>query len=296
MFRISGFGDEISPELDEQLRVLRSLGIGRIEVRGVWGKGILDLSLRECGRAAEAIREAGLSVSALASPIGKYPIDAPVRPQVEALRGAAARARAFGTEYIRVFSFYIPEGDDPDAWRGEVVSRMRMLAAVAAEEGVTLLLENEARIYGTTGERNRHVLEAVDADGAPGRMWAVFDPSNYVMCGEDTLAAYAAVKPWVRYLHVKDAQAGPRRVVVAGEGDGHLREILTDLHASGFDGIASLEPHLAEAGPFAGFSGPERFRAAARAFFQLIEEVGAAHDALSAASLREALPPGGADA
>ena len=38
---------------------------------------------------------------------------------------------------------------------------------------------------------------------------------------------------------------GKTRFTWAGEGDGHVREILTDLHSRGYDGGISIEPHLA---------------------------------------------------
>ena len=71
-------------------------------------------------------------------------------------------------------------------------------------------------------------------------------------------------------MHVKDALYGSDTVVPAGEGDGQLPETLSALRASGFDGFFSLEPHLASAGKYSGFSGPELFRKAAVAFKELL--------------------------
>jgi len=52
------------------------------------------------------------------------------------------------------------------------------------------------------------------------------------------------LKPYVVYMHIKDAVAADGHVVPAGYGDGHLREILSDLWNSGYEGFLSLEPHL----------------------------------------------------
>ncbi|MHB9033786.1 MAG: sugar phosphate isomerase/epimerase, partial [Anaerolineae bacterium] len=60
------------------------------------------------------------------------------------------------------------------------------------------------------------------------------------------------------------------RVVPAGQGDGQIPEIIAALQARGFDGFASLEPHLANAGTFSGFSGPELFTTAVNAFRQVL--------------------------
>jgi sugar phosphate isomerase/epimerase len=62
-------------------------------------------------------------------------------------------------------------------------------------------------------------------------------------------------------------------VVPAGQGDGQVRETLSALGSEGFEGYLSLEPHLAEAGRYGGYSGAEDFRRAARALKELLSEL-----------------------
>jgi len=62
--------------------------------------------------------------------------------------------------------------------------------------------------------------------------------------------------------------------VPAGRGDGQVRETLAALRDSGFDGFMSLEPHLAQAGRYGGFSGPEGFILAARSLKLMLNELG----------------------
>ena len=38
-------------------------------------------------------------------------------------------------------------------------------------------------------------------------MKAIFDPANYIQCGVNTLAAWEMIKPYVKYMHIKDALA-----------------------------------------------------------------------------------------
>jgi sugar phosphate isomerase/epimerase len=80
------------------------------------------------------------------------------------------------------------------------------------------------------------------------------------------------LRPHLVYLQVKDALAATGEVVPAGQGDGELRETLAALRDSGFAGFMSLEPHLAQAGRFGGFSGPEGFHRAAEALKFLLNE------------------------
>ena len=42
MLKLAAFADEISPDLDEQVRVCRENGVTHFELRGVAGKNVLD--------------------------------------------------------------------------------------------------------------------------------------------------------------------------------------------------------------------------------------------------------------
>ena len=63
-------------------------------------------------------------------------------------------------------------------------------------------------------------------------------------------------------------------VVVAGAGDGEVAETIRALRADGFDGYFSLEPHLATQHALGGFSGPELWTQAWRAFTELLTAEG----------------------
>lgn len=84
------------------------------------------------------------------------------------------------------------------------------------------------------------------------------------------------MRQYIAYVHVKDAKRDTGVVVPAGEGDGQVRETVRALRDSGFDGFFSMEPHLAVAGPFSGFSGPELFRLATQRFTAILGEEGIA--------------------
>ena len=80
---------------------------------------------------------------------------------------------------------------------------------------------------------------------------AVFDFANFVQARQDTLEAYEMLKPYIAYIHVKDALWENGSVVPAGYGDGNVKEILKKLKADGYKGFLSLEPHLSD---FTGFA------------------------------------------
>ena len=272
MWTLTGFADEISPDLDEQLDTLTKESIRHLELRSVWNTNVLDLTDDELKRVKTAASERGIGVSSIASPIGKIPISEDFAPHLQKFRRALRAAEIMETRYIRIFSFFMPEGDDPGLHREEVLERLDILAIRAENAGITLLHENEKEIYGDTPARCLDILNGI---GSPA-LRAVWDAANFVQCGVDHpySEGYEPLRPFVEYVHVKDARAGSGQVVPAGEGDGELNETIAALNASGFDGFFSLEPHLAEAGTYAGFSGPDLFRKASGAFKELLRRQG----------------------
>ena len=271
MFTLAGFADEISPELDVQLDTLQELSLRYLELRGVWDKNVLDLDDGEAQQIKAALDERGIKVSAIGSPIGKIKIDDPFEPHLEAFDRALQLAEYFGAPYIRMFSFYVPEGEAA-AYRSQVMERLRALLERAKGHPVTLLHENESRIYGDVPTRCLDILETL----ASPQLRMTFDPANFVMCGvKPYTEAYVLLKDHIEYLHIKDAISAERRIVPAGQGDGEVRQVLSALQARGYDGFASLEPHLARAGAFSGFSGPELFGVAVGALRELLGEIDA---------------------
>ena len=88
VWTLSGFADEIDPELDVQLRTLAETSIKHIELRGVWGKNVLALSDDELERVKSGLDASGVRVSAVGSPIGKIGIGDEFEPHVEKFRRA----------------------------------------------------------------------------------------------------------------------------------------------------------------------------------------------------------------
>jgi sugar phosphate isomerase/epimerase len=269
-FVLSGFADEISPDLDEQLSVLTSESISHLELRSVWSTNVADLDDAQLARVRRQLAVAGVQVSAIGSPIGKIGIEAPFEPELDRLRRVADIAREFGTPLIRVFSFFIPQAEDPRRYRARVIDRMAAFAALAEDRGLVLAHENEKQIYGDRPERCADIIESVDSPA----LRATFDAANFVQCGVwPHSGAYELLRPYLVYVQVKDALMATREVVPAGQGDGQVGETLGALRDSGFHGYLSLEPHLAMAGRFGGFSGPDGFRLACGALKSLLADL-----------------------
>lgn len=271
MWTLSGFADEISPDLQTQLDTVTDLGLTHIELRSVWEVNVLDLSAAQRAEVASALQERGLRLSSIGSPIGKIGITDDFAPHLDRMRHAADVALEMRAPFVRIFSFFIPEGDDPAAHRDEVMRRMTALAEVAAEAGVMLVHENEKHIYGDVPQRCLDIVRTVDND----HLRLAWDAANFVQCGVRPFTdGYELLRPFTEYVQIKDALLADGQVVPAGAGDGEVRETIRALAVDGFDGFFSLEPHLAAAGTFGGYSGPDLWRAAHAAFTAILDEEG----------------------
>ncbi len=269
---LTGLGDEISPQLKEQLKVMRGEGIKYLEIRGVWGKNILDLSFPELERVRRELEEEGFKISAIGSPIGKIKITDDFEEHLKKFQKALDIAKALHASYIRIFSYYIPTQEKPDKFREEVIRRMEKKLRLAEKEKIILLHENERGIYGDLPERCRDILQYFNSPN----LRANFDPANFVFEGVKPYSqAYPILKDFIAYVHIKDAKRSPQGIVCvpAGEGEGEIPQILKDLHQNGYNGFLSLEPHLAQAGRLSGFSGPEGFSIAARALKKILDQL-----------------------
>lgn len=236
---LSAFADEYSASFDEQLVGMSGYGIDHIEVRGVDGRNVSLLTrdeVKEIGKKADAM---GIKVSAVGSPVGKINLDGDLDGHLEMAKRVFESANLLGTKYVRMFSFYAPEGKEITDYRSEVFYELERLVLAAKAQGVVLCHENEAKIYGSVPERCR---EIVDCFG--GEIRTVFDMGNYVLEGVNPYEAYKLLRDTVAYFHIKDSlYAGA--IVPPGRGEADIQRIVREHAAtSREDFVISLEPHL----------------------------------------------------
>ena len=228
-FTISGFSDEIDPKIKTQFTHLKKLGISYFEPRNIDGINISDLTEDAAKKLKEQMDLFGIKASSIGSPIGKIKITDDFMPHLEKLKHTITIAKILETNYIRVFSFYLPEHETPESYREEVISRMRAMTRLAEQEGVVLLHENEKGIYGDIAPRCKGILESVNSPN----LRAVFDPANFIQCGQKVYPdAYEMIRPYIVYMHVKDALENGH-VVPAGTGEGNWKSLLCALKESG---------------------------------------------------------------
>lgn len=281
-FILSAFADEIDTNLKIQMDVLEQHGINFIEMRGVNGKGLVEHSLDEVREIKKELDKRGFKISAIGSPIGKIKITDEFGPHLELFKHTIEIAKILESKFIRMFSFFIPEGEDPGKYRAEVMHRWTEFIKVAGGSGLVLLHENEKAIYGDTPERCLDLIKTMNCN----YFKAIFDPANFIQCNvEPYPKAFQLLKEHVVYIHIKDAVYVDHHVTPAGEGDGKVKEMLKELHNDGFEGFLSIEPHLAS---FDGFenleknakitmgiqgAGDKKFAVAATALKNILKEI-----------------------
>ena len=232
---ITGFADEIHPDMSEQYKTLKKLGIQYIELRGVNGKNISELTIDEVKALKSELDIQNIRISAIGSPIGKIKITDAFDEHFETYKKIVEFAKILDTKYIRMFSFYT---DDKEGSKEEVFARLEKMIAYAKENDVILLHENEKKIYGDTADSCFELMQKLCGDNFK----AIFDFANFVQVGEDTLYAYSLLEPYVEYFHIKDAIDND--ILPAGKGNGNIKEILSLAFEKGYNGYLSLEPHL----------------------------------------------------
>lgn len=238
---ISGFYDEVSGDLNTQIKLAKSLGRNYICPRTVNGKGIAEYTAEEFReKILPILQKEDIHFSSLGSPIGKVGIDNEegFNKQKQKLAELVKIAQMTDCHYIRMFSFFYG-AKNPEECFDKVVARIKELIEIVKGTGVKLLHENEKEIYGDVPER---VLKLYQAVNDPENFVLCYDASNYIQCKVDPKAAFDMLKDYVVYYHIKDCSKYGVEVPV-GLGEGNYPYILSELVKRGYEGFMTLEPH-----------------------------------------------------
>jgi sugar phosphate isomerase/epimerase len=256
---LTGFADEAGAGIDQQIAATRALGWENIESRNIDGQNIHDMSDEAFDVAYGKLQDAGVKINCFGSAIANWgkSIEEPMDSSLAEVRRAIPRMKRLGTELVRVMSFGVLKGRDPEEQMKE--ERFRRLAEITrmfTDEGILPVHEN-CMNYGGMG--GKYTLELLAH--APG-LKLVFDTGNPVFTfdyakgkpfpKQSAWEFYDQVRDHVAYVHIKDGKyisetdgIFPKAEFTwPGEGDGDVQRIVGDLLANGYDGGFSMEPHL----------------------------------------------------
>ena len=244
MIRLSAFADEASKTLEGQIAAMKRNGISYLEIRGVNGKNIADLTEEEAQGYAKQLADEGIRVWSIGSPLGKVKITCDFEAYREKVAHVCRMAQIFGTTRIRMFSFH-------EAYEAEetVYAYLREMVKIAETHGVQLYHENEKRIFGDTVERVLKIRDHVEG------LKYVYDPANYLEVGEDSAYSLSTLHGITDYFHIKDVIQATGELVPAGYGDGRIGELVAKIGDE--DRVLTLEPHLAVFQGYAEIDGSE---------------------------------------
>jgi len=255
---LTGIGDEAGVQLGAQIQAARELGWKYLEMRAVevpgFPKGNFhDIPEKAFDLAAGKLQEAGLSVYCFGSAIANWSkkITDPFDVTLDEVKRCIPRMTRLGAKFVRIMSF--KPGDHEDKTPPEVFRRIAEVTKMFRDAGLQPVHEN-CMNYG--GMSWRHAQELLEK--CPGLKW-VFDTGNPVFNPDrsrpkpwprqDAWEFWEHIRDHVAHIHVKDATFVPAKndcdYNYPGEGQGRVRDILTDAFARGYDAGISIEPHVA---------------------------------------------------
>ena len=229
--KLCAFSDEADASLAGQINALKRNNVPYMEMRNVNGKNVTELTLEEAKEVKATLDANGIKVWSIGSPIGKVDINTDFEEYLKLVKHTCELANILGAGRIRMFSFFNAYEE-----REKVLKYLNIMAETAASYGVTLCHENEKDIYGDTKERVLDIMENTKG------LKFIYDPANYLQCGEkadDTLDMFHAK---TEYFHIKDVVVSSGALVPAGKGDGKIPELVARITE---DKTLTLEPHLA---------------------------------------------------
>lgn len=237
-FKLAAFADESDNKFSGQLDALVRNGLDALEMRNVDGKNVVALTQKEAKEYKKHLSDKGLSVWSIGSPLGKIKITDDFSSHLNSFKAGMEIGSVLGASACRMFSFYMPDNENPEDYKNEVIDRLGKFTEIAKEYDIVLCHENEKGIYGDIPERCLEIHKALPS------LKAVFDPANFVQCGVDTLEAWDMLKDYVYYLHIKDSKTDGA-IVPAGVGNGNVKKII-ELYKNIGGKVLTLEPHLFE--------------------------------------------------
>lgn len=248
--------DETGPRLDDFLAFAQEENIGLVEVRGVDGVNPLALGPAQLRDAARRIRDAGLRVAGICTPLLKWPpagrstdnqgdqfgFDRSGRSDIQLFEDAFAVADAFETQNLRIFSYLAYDGFKLD----DLNRDFDTLIALAEKYDKVLRVENEHVCNIAHVSQLADLLEVFDTP----RLEGIPDVANSYADGDKPTESHVArAIARASHVHIKDYSQAAGRFVQLGTGDVPTEAYLrTMLEAAGPRPLTlSIETHVPEA-------------------------------------------------
>ncbi len=225
--------------MDARIRRVRALGFGACEF---WGWRDKDLAAIR-----RSLDETGLTLAAICAEPGFCLVDRDAeQPILAGLAESVQTARSLGCERLIVTTGNALADESFEVTRRRVVRRLRRMATLAEDGGVTLVLEPLNPIVDHKGYWLVKLSDAVDIVqevGSPNLK--ILDDLYHQQLSEGNLIGnLTTYLPWIGHFHT--AGVPGRHELVGGELD--YRAIFAAIARGGYQGYVGLEfaPTLAD--------------------------------------------------
>jgi len=241
--------DEIDDDVLTAAKFLQQYHLKWAEIRNIWGPYNTSQPMDKIREANRILDEHGVRVSVEGTGFFKIPLP-PEGPegqkaldeQWKLLDTAMERAKAFGTDKLRIFTFMLRKGETPSEKSYARIDELVREAARRAK-GYRLSVENIGGGHVWSGVQAGEFLKRVKESNV-GLVW---DPNNAAESGETPFPdGYRKLDlARVFHVHVRDFKHQDGKVVWTAVGDGefdnaaHIRTMLKD----GYKETFTLETH-----------------------------------------------------
>jgi len=255
---LTGIGDEAGAALETQIAAHRALGWQQIELRAVQiegfaGGNVHDIAEDAFEQAVRLLDNHEMQVVCFASTVANATrnLNDANEDSIEAAKRAARRMERLGTSLVRIMSYGVDVHDLQDAKR---FAKLRAICKIFADSGITVAHENCCNYGGLGWNYSVRLLENVPDvkllfdTGNPPRDRDYSPTAKGKDVRQSSWEFYRQVKEHIVHVHIKDGvwdeQEQRFQYVWPGEGQGDVARVLSDLHARGYQGAVSIEPHI----------------------------------------------------
>jgi sugar phosphate isomerase/epimerase len=241
--------DEIDDDVLTAAKFLHDHGLPWAEVRNIWGKYNTEQPVEKVREAVKILDDQGVKVSVEGTGFFKIPLppegaegQAILDKQWKLLDASLERARIFGTNTLRIFTFMLAKGEEPSAKSYARIDELIREAARRAK-GFRLAVENIGGGHVWSGAQAGEFLKRVKEDNV-GLVW---DPNNAAESGERPFPdGYRKIDhARIFHVHLRDFKHENGKVVWAAVGTGEMDDLgqIRALLQDGFKGTFTLETH-----------------------------------------------------
>ncbi len=241
--------DEIDDDVLVAAKFLQANHLKWAEIRNIWGPYNTAQPIEKVREANKILDEHGIKVSIEGTGFFKIPLPPEtsegqliLEKQWALLNTAMERAKAFGTDKIRTFTFMLDKsGERTDKQYARIWELTREAARRA--KGYRLAVENIGGGYVGTGAESGLLFKNVKEDNI-GLTW---DPNNAGSEGEQSFPdGYRKLDPArIFHVHLRDFKHENGKVVWARVGDGEFDNLgqIRAMLKDGYKGTFTLETH-----------------------------------------------------